>query len=87
MRTKTISAVTLVLPFMLLGCDRNDTPSPTSTGPSEERQAMAPGSSPERMMENAPPAAGTPRYAEEPAPSSDASPATAPAESPATPQR
>ena len=94
MRIKTMSAITLVLPFLLLGCDMNDPPATTSAAPGEERRAMAPDSSPERTMERAPPAAGTPTYGDQPAASPDTPPAAAPAgsstipaDSPATPQR
>lgn len=88
MRTKTISAVALVLPFLVLGCDRQTTPSSTSAAPRPETQAMGPASSPEKMMENAPPAAGMPpQYGNEQAPASGTSPTAPPADSPATPQR
>lgn len=56
--TSLLAASTLVLPLMLMGCNRADN-SPTASTPSKERQAMTP-SSPDRMLESAPPAAGTP---------------------------
>jgi hypothetical protein len=86
MRSKTIGAITLVLPLLMLGCNKADSPSPSSSAPSQERQAMAP-SAEDRMLQSAPPAAGPTSNPDESAPSSSTSPAATPAESPATPQR
>lgn len=58
MSSKTILFATLVLPLLMAACNR-DEQSPTAAVPGEEKQAQAP-TSPDKMMENAPPAAGTP---------------------------
>lgn len=84
MRTKAISAVTLVLPFLMLGCDRLG--SPSTSAPSQDRQAMAP-SAQDKMLDAAPPAAGTPPYANEPAMSSTSPPSTPATGSPADAQK
>ena len=52
---KTILAASLVLPLLVLACNRNE-PAPTSAIPAPEKQAM----SPDKMLERSPPAAGTP---------------------------
>ena len=53
--TSTLIAATLALPLLLLGCDRSEQ-SPSAAAPSEDKQA----SSPDRMLERSPPAAGQP---------------------------
>lgn len=60
MSSKTILFATLVLPLLMAACNRDEqSPTAAAPGQSEERQAQAP-TSPDKMMENAPPAAGTP---------------------------
>lgn len=76
MRNKTILAASLVLPLLLLACDRADQ-SPTSAAPSQERQAMTP-SPQDKMLESSPPAAGAPPSAA--GSSTDSSPANQPNE-------
>lgn len=80
MRSKNILAASLVLSLSLAGlaCNRADQ-SPTATAPTPEKQAMA-SSTPEKMLESAPPAAGMPST-----PSS--TPATSDAEKPAQPEK
>lgn len=58
MRTRTILAATLVIPLLAIGCNRQEQ-SPSAAAPGMAKQAMAP-SSQEKMLESAPPAAGTP---------------------------
>jgi hypothetical protein len=78
MRSKTLIAVTLVLPLLILGCNKGEQ-SPTASTPSQERRAMAP-STPDKMMESSPPAAGTPPAA----PDTQSTPST-PAETSSAP--
>lgn len=61
MQTKTILAAAFAIPLLVLACNREDK-SQTATAPNlpkQEKQAQAP-SSPDRMLESAPPAAGAP---------------------------
>ena len=57
MQTKTLLATTLVVPLLLLACDRAEQ-SPTAAAPSDEKQAMAP-SAQDKMIESSPPATGS----------------------------
>ncbi len=59
MRTKATLAATLVLPLLLLACDRESDQSSTATGPSLEKQTQTQ-SPPDKMVENSPPSAGQP---------------------------
>ena len=79
MRTRNIRAVTLILPLLVLACNRHDELSQTSAGSSQEKQAIAP-SSPDKMQESSPPAAGTMSYSDAPTPPSAASQSAPPAE-------
>ncbi|WP_265945779.1 hypothetical protein [Dechloromonas sp. A34] len=58
MRNKSLLAASLVLPLLVLGCDRAEQ-SPTAANPSAERQANTP-SAEDRMLEKSAPAAGAP---------------------------
>lgn len=64
MRTKTTLAAVLVLPLLLMACDRADN-SPTAAVPdqSQEKQAM----SPDKMLERSPPATGPATSIDQPA--------------------
>lgn len=85
MKTTTTFVAALVLPLLLLACDRAEQ-SPTAAVPSQEKQATTtPSTSPDQTLERAPPAAGMPgapagEPAATPAPQSDtpSSPATQP---------
>ena len=55
MQTKTTFVVALVLPLLLLACDRAEQ-SPTAAVPGQEKQAV----SPDTTLERSPPAAGLP---------------------------
>lgn len=57
MQTKATFVAALILPLLLLACDRAEQ-SPTAAAPGQEKQAMTP-SSPDKTLESAPPAAGT----------------------------
>jgi len=57
MKSKTLLAATLVVPLLVLACNREE-PYPTATRHSEEKSAMAPSISPDRALENSPPVAG-----------------------------
>lgn len=69
---KTILAASLVLPLLVLACNRNE-PAPTAAIPSPEKQAM----SPDKMMERSPPAAGAPTTPSDTQSSTPASPPAA----------
>lgn len=58
MRNKSLLAASLVLPLLLLGCNR-DEQSPTAANPSTEKQVSTP-SAEDRMLEKSAPAAGAP---------------------------
>ncbi len=66
MQTKTTFVAALVVPLLLLACDRAEQ-SPTAEVPSQERQAMTPETSPDKTLERSPPAAGQPAPLSEPA--------------------
>lgn len=55
MQTKTTFVAALVLPLLLLACDRAEK-SPTSAAPAQEKQALTP----DKTLERSPPAAGMP---------------------------
>lgn len=55
MQTKTTFVVALVLPLLLLACNRAEQ-SPTAAVPGQEKQAMTP----DKTLERSPPAAGMP---------------------------
>jgi hypothetical protein len=74
MQTKTTVVVALVLPLLLLACDRAEQ-SPTAAIPGQEKQAMTP----DKTLERSPPAAGMPA-----APASESA-TTTPAPQPAIP--
>lgn len=57
MRTKTTLAAVLVLPLLLMACDRADN-SPTAAAPDQSQEKQA--TSPDKMLERSPPAAGMP---------------------------
>lgn len=85
MRNKSLLAASLVLPLLLLGCNR-DEHSPTASNPSAERQASTP-SAEDRMLEKSAPAAGSPSTSDSSssamppkAPEDSASPSTPPSE-------
>ena len=80
MRNKSILAVSLVLPLLLLGCNRADH-SPTAANPSMEKRASTP-SAEDRMLEKPAPAAGSPSTTDS---SSSALPPKAPDDSAAAP--
>lgn len=77
MRNKSLLAASLVLPLLLLGCNR-DEHSPTAANPTQERQASTP-SAEDRMLEKSAPAAGTP------SPSDSTSPGISPSKVPDEP--
>lgn len=74
MHTKTTFVAALILPLLLLACDRGEQ-SPTAAVPGQEKQAM----SPDKTLESAPPAAGAPGTP------SSSEPAATPAPQPAVP--
>ena len=59
MKTKSYLVATLLLPFLVIACNRSEDPMSTSSAPAPESQAAAP-LSPDRTLESAPPAAGIP---------------------------
>lgn len=68
MRTNALLAALLALPMLMMGCNRHDQ-SPAGAAPGEDRQATAP-SSPDKALDNAPPAAGKPSDSSSTPPSS-----------------
>lgn len=86
MPNKSLLAASLVLPLLLLGCDRAEQ-SPTAANPSQERQVSTP-SAEDRMLEKSAPAAGAPSTPDSSSPAmsppkvpdDSASPATPPNE-------
>lgn len=85
MRNKSLLAASLVLPLLLLGCNR-DEQSPTAAKPSAEKQASTP-SAEDRMLEKSAPAAGSPSTSDSSssamppkAPEDSSSPSTSPSE-------
>lgn len=73
MTHKPLLAVLLSLPLLLVACDRSET-SPTAAADSQHKQA----STPDQMIQKAPPAAGM-APADSAAPSSSSMPPAAPA--------
>lgn len=65
MQTKTTLAAVLVLPLLLIACNRADhSPTAAAPGQTQEKQAM----SPDKMLERSPPAAGPSTPSTQPAP-------------------
>lgn len=73
---KTILAASLVLPLLVLACNRNE-PASTAAIPSPEKQAATSPTSPDKMLERSPPAAGTPTTPSDTQSSTPASPPAA----------
>ena len=57
MQSKSILVATLVLPLLVIACNRDQSPMSSATD-QDKQQAMAPSNTPDNMLENAPPAAG-----------------------------
>lgn len=73
MRTKTTLAAILVVPLLVIACNRADhSPTAAAPGQSQEKQAM----SPDKMLERSPPAAGPSTPSTQPAPGQSSSPST-----------
>jgi hypothetical protein len=86
MQTKHLLVASVIIPLLLISCNREDQGSPLASGTSEEKQAVAP-ADPAKVMEDSPPAAGmapapvAPPAEPDPAMANPATPPSEPAKS------